>query len=153
MKKSFTVIIMATTLALGGCNSVYVKPNTMEPGGKVHSIAGGYSMKRSIKERLEKRGYTITVGKNRKLSAGSEIDWERYDLPDDVQYVASVTERREWINPLCVLNGLWWWNFNVSIADQKTGEELMTWRGRGCADSSMRLLRRTLNQLETSQAK
>lgn len=148
MKKSFAFIMMTTTLALGGCNSVYVKPNTMEPGTTVHAIAGGYSMKRSIKQRIEERGYSMTVGKNRKLSGGENIEFEKYELSDDVKYVIKVNERSEWMNPLCIFNGLWWWNFNVSIADQKTGEELMTWRGRGCAHSSLRKLDRILDRLE-----
>ena len=48
----------------------------------------------------------------------------------------------------CIFNGFWWWNFNVSIADQKTGEELLTWRGRGCANSSVRLLNKILDDME-----
>ena len=48
----------------------------------------------------------------------------------------------------CIFNGFWWWHFNVSIADNKTGEELLNWSGRGCRNSSIRKLNRYLEKLE-----
>lgn len=139
---------------LAGCNSVYVKPNTLERGTKIYAAdRGGYSMRRSIKERLEKRGYTVIVGRGvasgRIADGDSEIKMERNTVPNDARYYVNIEERREKFNPFwCPLNGFWWWNFNVSIADQKTGEELMTWRGRGCANSSLRKLDKILNKME-----
>jgi len=131
----------------------------MEQGELVFADRGGYSMKRSIKERLEERGYTLRVGKIKTSSSagGFEGVGEGVDgisissvvIPTDAKYVVSVSERRElfaWY--WCPFNGFWWWSFNVSIADQKTGEELMTWRGRGCANSSLRKLDRILDELE-----
>ena len=80
---------------------------------------------------------------------GVDGDIERVDVPHDVQYVIKTTERKEKFNPFwCPFNGFWWWNFNVSIADQKTGTEIMTWRGRGCARSSIRKLNSILDELE-----
>ena len=147
--KPFNIIMIAAALGLGGCNSVYLKPGSMEPGVKVHAVAGGYSMKRSVKESLENRGYEITVGKNRRLKDGDGISTDSYELPSDVKYVVKVDERREKFNSFwCVFNGFWWWNFNISIADQKTGEEILTWRGRGCAHSSVRKLNDILDRLE-----
>lgn len=114
---------------------------------------GGYTMRRSIKIELERRGYNVVVGKaisNRDWSdGGSDLEIETSRVPNQARYYVKVKERDEKFRPIwCALNGVWWWNFNVSIADQSTGKELMTWRGRGCADSSMRLLRRTLDKME-----
>jgi hypothetical protein len=140
-------------LFLAACNSVYVKPNTMEPGTTVYAQRGGYTMRRSIKEALESRGYDVVVGKMKSISvfAGDEVesDIERKEIPKSARYVIKVAERREKFFPLwCPFNGFWWWNFNVSIADQKTGTEIMTWRGRGCADSSIQKLNTILDELE-----
>ena len=140
-------------LLLAACNSVYVKPNTMEPGSKVYSERGGFSMERSIKETLEKRGYDVNVGKmrssyNRNTDDGT-LNVKSSEVPADVKYVIEVEERRELFIPFwCPFNGFWWWNFNVSIADQQTGEEIMTWRGRGCANSSVRKLNDILDEME-----
>lgn len=140
-------------LLLTACNSVYVKPNTLEPNTKIYIDRGGYGMSRSIRETMEKRGYNVNVGKMR-LSHNSNTDENTFnvksaEVPADVKYVAFVQERREKFNPFwCPFNGFWWWNFNVSIADQKTGTEIMTWRGRGCANSSIQKLNDILDKLE-----
>ena len=140
-------------LLLAACNSVYIKPNTMEPNTKIFVDRGGYAMERSIKETLEQRGYNINVGKMR-LSHNSNteentLNVKSSEVPTDVKYVVTVAERREKFNPFwCAFNGFWWWNFNVSIADQKTGDEIMSWRGRGCANSSLRKLNAILDELE-----
>ena len=110
-------------------------------------------MERSIKEALEQRGYDVTVGKMRssynRNSDDGTLNVKSSEVPADVRYVIEVEERKEKFNPFwCPLNGFWWWNFNVSIADQKTGEEIMTWRGRGCANSSIRKLNDILDELE-----
>ena len=110
-------------------------------------------MERSIKETLEQRGYNINVGKMR-LSHNSNteentLNVKSSEVPTDVKYVVTVAERREKFNPFwCAFNGFWWWNFNVSIADQKTGDEIVSWRGRGCANSSLRKLNAILDELE-----
>lgn len=147
------IVMACAAFSLCACNSITVKQNTMEPDNKIYADRGGFTMQRSIKDELERRGYDVVVGKALKSRAyyndESELEIETANIPSDARYYVKVHERREKLRPFwCALNGFWWWNFNVSIADQKTGEELMTWRGRGCADSSMRLLRRTLNKLE-----
>ena len=125
----------------------------MDKNQIVYSQRGGYGMRRSIKESLEKRGYNVIVGKLRSNSyfvgENEDGDIERNDIPQNTRYIVKVNERREKFNLIwCPFNGFWWWNFNVSIADQKTGEELMTWRGRGCANSSLRKLNTILDELE-----
>ena len=145
--------LLLPILLLAACNSVYVKPNTMEPNAKVYADRGGFAMERSIKEALEKRGYVVNVGKMRSSYSHNveegTLNVKSSEVPADVKYIVNVNERREKFNPIwCPFNGFWWWNFNVSIADQKTGEELMTWRGRGCAHSSLRKLNAILDELE-----
>lgn len=141
---------------LSACNSVYVKPRTLDKNEVVFANRGGYSMRRSIKERMEERGYTVLVGKavsSRAVDSdgdnleGIDIDVSR--IPANARYIVHVRERKESLSWYwCPFNGFWWWNFNVSIADQKTGEEILSWRGRGCANSSMRRLDDILDKLE-----
>ena len=138
---------------LCACNSVYMKPNTLDTDEVFYADRGGYSMRRSIKESMESRGYKVVVGKatsNENMNDGaSSIDVDKNIVPNNARYIVKVSERSEKFRPVwCALNGFWWWNFNVSIADQKTGDELMTWRGRGCANSSVRLLNRILDDME-----
>lgn len=140
-------------VALGGCNSVYVKPNTLDVNQVFYADRGGYSMRRSVKETMESRGYKVVVGKatsNENMNDGaSSIDVDKNIVPNNAHYIVKVSERREVFRPFwCALNGFWWWNFNISIADQETGDELLTWRGRGCANSSVRLLNRLLDDME-----
>lgn len=138
---------------LGGCNSVYMKPGTLDTDRVFYADRGGYSMRRSIKESIESRGYKVVVGKatsNENMNDGaSSIDVDKNIVPNNARYIVKVSERSELFRPIwCVFNGFWWWNFNVSIADQGTGEELLTWRGRGCANSSVRLLNQILDDME-----
>ena len=151
MTKSFyTFVVLA---GLCGCNSVYVKPNTLDTSEVFYADRGGYSMRRSIKESMESRGYKIVVGKatsNENMKDGaSSIDVDKTMIPNNARYIVKVSERSETFRPVwCALNGFWWWNFNVSIADQETGDDLLTWRGRGCTNSSIRLLNRILDDME-----
>lgn len=146
-------MIFLLPLALAACNSMYIKPGTLDKTQTVYATRGGYSMRRSIKQRMESRGYHVVVGKetshNDFSDDASDIELTKVQIPSDVRYVVKVSERREKFFAFwCPFNGFWWWNFNVSIADQKTGEELMTWRGRGCANSSLRKLDDALDTLE-----
>jgi hypothetical protein len=144
-------------ILLGACNSMYIKPGTLDATQPIYAVAGGYSMKRSIKERMEERGYKVRIGKqtvSRTLGemGGGTIDMNEYKM-ENVRYVVNVSERTEsivwyFMIPWCSFNGFWWWNFNVSIGDQQTGEEIFTWRGRGCADSSLEKLDDALDKLE-----
>ena len=125
----------------------------MDKSQVIYATRGGYAMRRGIKEALEKRGYNVVVGnmKSNTYIGGEneDSDIERNEVPTNVRYIVKVAERKEKFNPFwCPLNGFWWWNFNVSIADQKTGAEIMSWRGRGCANSSLRKLNTILDELE-----
>ena len=140
-------------IMLTACNSVYMKPNTLDTSKVFYADRGGYSMRRSVKEAMESRGYNVIVGKAKTskewTDAEGDSELDTTNIPNNTKYVIKAKERREVFRPFwCALNGFWWWNFNVSIADQETGEELLTWRGRGCANSSIRLLNRILDDME-----
>jgi hypothetical protein len=160
--KPYTIIPI---LFLADCNSMYIKPGTLDPTATFYSTAGGFSMKRSIKEHLEERGYNVFIGKQTtSRTVGSNdngtIDLSEYKM-ENVRYVINVNERQETtygpkllfleIPFWCIFNGWWWWDFNVSIGDQQTGEEIFTWRGLGCASSSMRKLDAALDKLEMKE--
>ena len=106
-------------------------------------------MTRGIKEKLEEHGFTVNVGN---LKNESSIDVDKFTVPKNTRYVVRVSEQTETFIPYwCIFNGFWWWRFNVSIADQKTGEEILSWRGRGCQNSSLRKLDRFLDELEIKE--
>ena len=149
-------LMLVPIIFLSACNYMHLKPESMERDTIVYADRGGYSLKRAIKERLEGRGYDVRVGMIRSSSAidgggdlGDGISIKNVVISADTKYVIIVQERSESVAPIwCFFNGYWWWNFNVSIADQKTGEELLAWSGRGCANSTLRKLDRALNRLE-----
>ena len=153
MKTSLLLSILFC-FTLVGCNSMYIKPGTLDKNETVFADRGGYSMRRSIKERMEERGYKVMVGKatnSGSIESFTEDGLVNVDAANTMgaRYVVRVSERREWFMPIwCVFNGFWWWNFNVSIADQRSGEEIMSWRGRGCANSSLRKLDTALDKME-----
>lgn len=147
------VAILSLILGLTACNSVYVKPNSLEPTQKIYVPVGGYSMKRSIKLALQNRGYDIRTGAliktNDAADSSSDFDIETYKIPSGTKYSVRVRERGEIFRPIwCMFNGFWWWNFNVSIVEQKTGTEILSWRGRGCQNSSLRKLDALLDTME-----
>lgn len=146
----FKFIVMAVLLA--GCNSVYVKPNTLDTNAVIYASRGGYSMKRSIKQEMEKRGYKVVVGRaksSRDYDGDTDIDMGASVIPNNAKYIVKVAEHKELFRPIwCAFNGFWWWNFNVSIAEQATGKEIMSWRGRGCQNSSLRKLDTILDKME-----
>ena len=90
------------------------------------------------------------VGRLRKVY-GDDSDKESLELPKNMKYVVRVNERNEIFMPWCIFNGFWWWSFNVSIVDQKSGEEILSWRGRGCQNSSLQKLDNILEELEKAK--
>lgn len=141
------IVFIVLCLSISGCNSVYMKPGTLDKSEMVYAPRAGFSMARSIKQTLEERGYNVNVGTLVRVSESN--DNETYSVPKSAKYAIKVTERREFLRPIwCVFNGFWWWNFNVSITDRLNGNEILSWRGRGCANSSLRKLNAFLDELE-----
>lgn len=151
MKRLFALFMI---LSLTACNSVYVKPDSLDASQVFYADRGGYGMKRSIKDKMRERGYNVVVGTNAKThEVDGDIELDSAIIPENTRYRVKVSERREKFNPFwCPFNGFWWWSFNVSIADQKTGEEIMTWRGRACQDSALRMLDDILDEMEGKNA-
>lgn len=132
-----------------GCNSIYYKPHTLDKNALLYARRGGYSMQRSVKQTLEERGYNIHVGTLKTEKQSDDVDFQTFDIPNKVKYVVYVKEREEILRPIwCMFNGFWWWNFNASITDKTTGQEILSWRGRGCQNSSIRKLNNILDELE-----
>lgn len=146
----FRFVIAAVLLT--GCNSIYIKPNTLDTDAVIYADRGGYTMRRSIKQQMEKRGYNVVVGKAKHSRDGdgeADIDMNKATIPGDARYIIKVDESTDKFRPIwCAFNGFWWWRFNVSIADQTTGKEILSWRGRGCQNSSLRKLDAILNKME-----
>lgn len=150
MFRNFLPLFAIFTLA--ACNHVYMKPETLDKASDIYTTRGGYNMRQATKERLEQRGYNIKIGKVKSTNNIVEtdlFDYERFTVPADAQYMLTISERSEKFRPIwCALNGFWWWNFNVSIVNQQSGEEILAWTGRGCANSTLRKLDKILDKLE-----
>ena len=148
-KKSVFILILGILTA---CNHVHMKPGTLDKSYDIYTTRGGYNMRQATKEHLEQRGYNIKIGKVKSTNNIIESDlgdYERFAIPTDAKYLMTVSERAEKFRPVwCVLNGFWWWNFNLSVVNQQTAEEILAWTGRGCANSTLRKLDRILDKLE-----
>lgn len=153
-KMRLFISLFVAMCALTACNSVYVQPNSLDKDALFFAQRGGYTMRRSVKEAMQERGYNVVVGTadtSKHFDDGDEsnIDIDTDVVPKNAKYIVRTYERKDFIRPVwCMFNGFWWWNFNVSIADQETGHEIMTWRGRGCANSSIRKLNKILDKME-----
>ena len=150
--RSFVIVL--SCLILTGCNSIYLKPNTLNTDAMIYTPRGGYSMQRSVKQVMDERGYKIHVGKLTSVHERNRKDSETYSQSKDVRYSVIIDERREILRPIwCMFNGFWWWNFNLSITDRTNGTEILSWRGRGCQNSSIRKLNEVLDELEIKNEK
>lgn len=144
------IILITLCFSLFGCNSIYLKPGTLDKSQLVYAPRGGYSMQRTIKQTMEERGYNVSIGQ---LVRVSEVSGnETYKIPKGARYAVNVKERSEKLRPLwCIFNGFWWWSFNVSVIDRSNDSEILTWRGRGCQNSSLRKLNNVLDKLEMKE--
>lgn len=134
--------------ALCGCNSVYYVPNSIEPNADIYAKPGGYSMKRTIKLAMQENGHKAVVGRFKKSGNGGLT--ETYEVSNNIRYYVRVNERKEILRPLwCMFNGFWWWNFEITIQDRQNSSEILSWRGRGCANSSVRKLNHILQEMES----
>jgi len=111
-------------------------------------------MRHHAKDVLIKRGHTVKVGvAHSDHSGGVGMEAVASDIPEAARYVMVVYERSRWFRPVfCVFNGFWWWRFHMSIAEQETGREIMSWSGYGCANGRLRQFNRTLELLEDADS-
>jgi hypothetical protein len=77
---------------------VYVKPESIAPNSTIYADRGGYTMRRVIKEELEKRGHTVVVGTATANEISDDdagdIDIDTYVVPDDARYAIKIKERQ-----------------------------------------------------------
>ena len=154
----FMFCALIATFMLGGCNSVQIKPNTLDVSKTFYIDRGGNQIQHAIKSVMEKRNYNFTVGQKRATIKSTYITTGKDDIATPItqtekaRYIITIDESKTTFRPIwCVFNGFWWWTFNMSIADNKTGQEILGWVGRGCANSSVRLLERLLDDLEIKE--
>lgn len=153
MLKVFNFIGLAVLLS--ACNSVYIKPNTLDTKELFYVDAGGGLMRQGAKQAMEQRGYNLTVGHKKSgvstayINADGEASIMLGTGLGKARYIVYISESSSKFRPIwCSLNGFWWTRFNMSISDNVTGQELLHWTGRGCANSSVRMLGRILDDME-----
>ncbi len=136
-------------LLLTACNSIYLTPNSLDTNALIYTPRGGFTIQRSIKQVMDERGYKTHSGVLKSVKEKNRKDSDVYILTKDIRYAVRMQERKEILRPLwCMFNGFWWWNFEISISDRKIGKEIMSWRGRGCQNSTLRKLNAILDELE-----
>lgn len=147
------LIFLIVPMCLGACNSIYIKKNVMEPDELFYVERGGDQLQHEIKNALEERGYHITIGRKKSTIKTTYISADA-DNESRARYIITVDEKEPTLKPVwCVFNGFWWWRFNLSIADNETGQEILSWRGRMCANSAIRKLNRLLDEMEIDTTK
>lgn len=150
MRFLFSVLLC---FVLCGCNSVYLKPGTLDTNELIYTPRGGETMQRSLKEIFDKRGYKTHVGQLSSVRERTSFDLDLYSQPKNIRYSVIIDEKNSVLRPIwCIFNGFWWWNFSLAISDRKTGTEILSWRGRGCANSSLRKLNHILDELEMKES-
>ena len=121
----------------------------MQKNAIVHVDPAGVGIARNIKENLEQRGYDVRIGSQRKSGKDGLSSSDIVVLPATTGYIVRTGYSTESFMPWwCMFNGFWWWTFSLSITSQDDGKEILSWRGRGCQNSSLRKLDRFLDELK-----
>jgi len=152
----FVLCLLILLIGLGGCNRLYIKPGTLQPGSDIYTTRAGYSMRSAVKSTLEERGYNVKIGKVRNTSNAfletEMFESETFYVPSDAQYIMKVSETKDKFRPIwCAFNGFWWWRYNVSLVDQHAGKELLIWTGRSCSNTATRRFNKILDELEIKE--
>ncbi len=144
------MIILLATLSVG-CTSLSVKPQTMDKKDNniVYSQRGGEGMRHRAKSILEQRGWDVRVGKVKNDTQGDRIEILTQDV-GNVHYYVWVREDVRWAPITCLFAGAEMWSFTVSIADNKTGDEILNWDSWGCANTSAARFEKLLDKLESN---
>lgn len=148
-------------LALSACNTIDMKPHSLDTTKKIYVDTNGEAMRYYLKDELESRGYKVTVGRKTTVQntatniSGDKDGRVSTTTIDGARYVATVNEfdvgdymRILGRFPVCIFNGWKWVDFNVSIADNETGEEILYWSGMGCKGNVRSNLIDVLDELE-----
>lgn len=143
--------ILFVSLVFAGCTHLTMTPNTLDTDAIIYVDRGGHQMLPIVKDVLTKRGYNVTVGEKRRTAGTTYIESSAPEsvMRDRARYVVSVKERRELFAPIpCLFHGLWWWKYDVSISDNKTGTEILNWSSRNCAGLAEWRFNNYLDKLE-----
>ncbi|MDR0319430.1 MAG: hypothetical protein LBH81_01685 [Rickettsiales bacterium] len=141
------ILAVVFALALSACSSVIIKPGTLDKKESVLVEQGGFSMKHAVKHSLEERGYDVRLG--RLIRKGGDDDGYGNKIDFNSRYIVKVSERDRSFSPvLCFAGGFYWWNFSMSVWDNITEKEILSWTARGCANTMLRKLDRYLDELE-----
>ena len=148
-------LYLSVLFSVSACNTIYVRPNSLDKNEIIYADAGGDLMRLKTKEIMEDMGYKLTIGHHKATisttyitAEGTESVLAATDL-SKARYIVFMKESNPKFRPIwCSLNGFWWSKFNLSISDNETGQELLHWTGRGCVNSSVRKLKKILNQME-----
>ena len=120
----------------------------------IYTPRGGETIQRSIKQIFDERGYKTHVGRLSTVVERDSKDSEIYSKSKNIKYSVIVSEKTSILRPIwCMFNGFWWWRFELAISDRETGTEILSWRGRGCQNSSLRKLNAVLDELEMKKDK
>lgn len=157
MKK--IILLFPALLLLANCSTVMMTPHSLDKTQKVYVDTNGERMRMALKQELSDRGYDVTVGtksvvNNIDLTTDSSVGSLSTTKINGARYVATVQENpiHEYLiiggRVICMFNGWKWWDFSVSIADNKTGKEILNWSGMGCKGTTISKLRDLLDELE-----
>lgn len=153
MKKTF--LFLSLSILLTACNTIIYQPNSLNKNSPIYTSRGGYTLRPAVKKLMSERGYDIKIGKIKNTNSifeSASFEGEMSEIPINAQYLMRVSERDETFRPIwCAFNGFWWWRFYVSIVDQHNGTEILTWSGRGCANSTLRKMNEILDKLEVKE--
>ena len=150
-----TFLILFVAILVAGCSHLSMVPNTLDSDAVIYVDRGGHQMLPIVKDVLTKRGYKVTVGT--KHSSIRTINNESGDTDSVIsestigraRYVVTVRERNQLFLPFpCTIHGMWWIKYDVSIADNQTGTEILNWSSRNCAGLAEWRFKSHLDKLE-----
>lgn len=139
-------------MLLTSCTNLMIKPDSINPRNRtIYTQRGGDGMLYRAKTILADRGWDLKVGKAKGDINSDGLDIESVKIDSNTHYYMKVKRYKLWFVPLyCMFNGGEFWVYNVSIANNQTGEELLIWDDYGCADSSAKRFNELLDILENN---
>ena len=78
-------ILSLLCMIMCGCNSIYLKPGTLDTKSTIYTPRGGYSMQRSIKQVMDERGYKTHVGRLKIEKQSEDFAVQTFEIPNNVR--------------------------------------------------------------------
>lgn len=143
------IIVLALSIALVGCNFMTIEPHSLDKSKIIYMERTTNPMGHAIRNFLTKKGYKLTSGFRRARVDHIFINKSAKDVDKTPTYFLGISARSSGVWPVwCVFNGFNHWDFDMHIIDNETGQEIFTWSGFGCQNSSLRKLDRALDELK-----